>query len=744
MRRFIISKLTLVLIPGIISGYLVWLTSATGLTASVLTLEPVTEKENNCSYAAVWQSGEISRYNCSSRLNSGQVFEYLNLQPGIRLVSPVREYTLSLVPNDPYYSEQRQYLEQIQTPLAWDKVITSNLRPVIAVLDTGVDINHPDLAANIWFNPWEVPGDGLDNDDNGYIDDQYGWDFVRNVPGGTPKLEDGWTELAVQHGTIVAGVAAAVGNNGQGVAGISWRARIMPVRVLDSKGVGDTVTVARGIDYAIRNRADIINLSFVGSLSDPVLDDAIKRAYSAGILVVAAAGNEESLAVNLNRVPQYPVCEQGFNGENFVIGVAAVDSADKLAEFSNYGSRCIDISAPGTGIFSTQFVFSSEPKLNKLYGGYWSGTSVAAPMVSGALALLKSAYPILSPSQLRDILLASGDLIDAKNLPEHRGQIGRRLNLRSAFELANSTKFPRRSPVLLAPFSNASANISTYDISGELMQKFLAYDPKFLRGVNVAAGDVDGDGQIEIITAPRQGGGPHIRIWTLQGQLKYQFMAFPESFRGGLSLAIGDITGDGLADIVLGVGPGGANMVGVFNVEGHRLHQFVPYEANYTGGINVAVGDLDGDGYNEVIVTPSGGARLPLRVFERVGNLRREFSAYPFTFRGGVNVAVGDMNGDGKAEIVVGAGSGGGPQVRIFNSDGKLLQQFFAYDSRFRGGVNVAVGDLDGDGLAELVTTPGLGGGPHLRVFNNKGQVKSQFFVGDQSFRGGLNVGTFK
>src|SRR3989344_6020069 len=109
----------------------------------------------------------------------------------------------------------------------------------------------------------------------------------------------------------------------------------------------------------------------------------------------------------------------------------------------------------------------------------------------------------------------------------------------------------------------------------------------------------------------------------------------------------------------------------------------------------------------------------------------------------GVNVAVGDTDGDGKAEIVVGAGAGGGPQVRVFNRDGKLLQQFFAYNTKFLGGVYVAVGDLEGDGSAEIITTPGASGGPHVRAFNARGEVRTQFFVGDLLFRGGLSVGTF-
>jgi len=738
MRHSFFIKFNFILLPGLALGIFLWQPGAA--PAAAYAGKSISE---TCVYAVRWQTGELSRYSCTERLTGQQVENYLIQQPGVAMVSPVRKYKISLTPNDTYYFEQRSYLEKIRVHEVWDKPTNNMLRPIIAVLDTGVDINHPDLAANIWFNPWEVPDDRIDQDQNGFVDDQYGWDFIKNIPGGTPKLEEGWIELAVQHGTIVAGAAAAVGNNYQGVVGVSWHARIMPVRVLDSKGIGDTVTVAKGIDYAIKNRADIINLSFVGNLSDPILEDAIRRAYNAGILVVAAAGNESAVGADMDLAPQYPVCDDGPNGENYIIGVAAVDTADRLADFSNYGSKCIDVSAPGVGIYSTQYVNAAEPKLTKPYGGYWSGTSVAAPLVSGALALLKAAYPTYSASQLRDILIASGDQIDWLNQPLYRGKLGRRLNLRQAFEVAQNANFSAKSPVIVAPLSGAAAYVSSYDISGEQLNQFLAYDPRFLKGVNVAAGDVDGDGQIEIVTVPRQGGGPHVRVWNLQGQLESQFMAAPENFRGGLSLAVGDITGNGRADIVLGMGLGESNIVGVFNVEGYRLHQIVPYAEKYTGGINVAVGDVNGDGFNEIIVTPAGGSRLPMRIYKRNGELLKEFESFPFTFRGGVNVAVGDLDGDGKKEIVVGAGLGGGPQVRVFNADGKVMRQFFAYDSRFRGGVNVAVSDLDGDRQMEIITTPGFGGGPHIRAFNNKGEVRSQFFAGDVNFRGGLSVGAF-
>ncbi|MFH1867227.1 MAG: S8 family serine peptidase [Patescibacteria group bacterium] len=693
-----------------------------------------------CSLAVLWQSGEISQYHCLPYQTVEQAMSYLSARQDVQLASPLEKYQLSIIPNDPGYEYQSTYLDKIKVQAIWDLPL-GNYRPIIAILDSGVDITNPDLEPNLWSNPWEISGDKIDNDRNGYIDDEYGWDFINESPDPKPKFEEGWTEVAMQHGTVVAGVAAAVGHNRQGVAGVAWQARIMPLRALNAQGVGNTVTVARAINYAVSNRADIINLSFVGPHSDPILQEAISRAFKAGVLIVAASGNEKGIGVNLNKEPKYPVCDDGLNGENQVIGVAAVDDKDVLAEFSNYGSKCIDLSAPGVRIFSTQFQDTSKEKFKEAYGGWWSGTSVAAPMVSGALALLKSVYPRYTASQLRDILIASGDLIERFNLNK-RGQIGRRLNVQEAFKLAGSIKFTSKSPIIVGPASKLRADIQTYDQSGTKLSSFLAYHPSFEGGVNLAAGDITGNGQIDIVIAPRAGGGPHVRVFNQQGELENEFMAFPEGFYGGVTVAAADFTGDGKDDIVIGVGKGGIPTVRIFSAAGILLHQFIPYDITYLGGVNVAAGDVDSDGMAEVIVAPQQGD-LPIRIFDRFGKLKSEFKAYPFYFKGGINIAVGDLDGNGDLEIITAPGAGGGPQVRFFNWQGRVLSQYFVYAQNFRGGVNLAAGDVDGDGFNELITTPGPGGGPHIRVFNKKGEVRSQFFLNSLNFQDGLTVAVF-
>ena len=157
----------------------------------------------------------------------------------------------AIMPNDPYYKNQ-WYLAKIRADSAWEK-ITESPDMVIAVIDSGIDINHPDLKDNIWHNNKEIAGNGKDDDKNGFIDDTNGWDFITNTPDPSPKFSAGWTEAGVSHGTMVAGIIAARGNNGIGVAGVTWRTKIMPLRVLNDKGDGKISDVIRAIDYAVKN-----------------------------------------------------------------------------------------------------------------------------------------------------------------------------------------------------------------------------------------------------------------------------------------------------------------------------------------------------------------------------------------------------------------------------------------------------------------------------------------------------------
>src|SRR3989339_833454 len=242
------------------------------------------------------------------------------------------------VPNDFYYLDQ-WYLNFIGVSNVWDTTTGSD-EIIVAVLDTGVDLDHEDLEEHIWINEEEKMGDGIDNDDNGYIDDVYGWDFVGEDATPTPDEEEGFDEGSVPHGTMIAGVIAAVTDNDKGVAGMSWNSKIMALRVMDNYGAGLSTDVTEAIEYAVAQGAKIINLSFSGYDADNRLRAAVREAYEAGVLVVAAVGNLSSGGVNTNVQPVYPACFGSQSDDDWVLGVAATNAEDEKTIFSNYGSTC--------------------------------------------------------------------------------------------------------------------------------------------------------------------------------------------------------------------------------------------------------------------------------------------------------------------------------------------------------------------------------------------------------------------
>lgn len=340
------------------------------------------------------------------------------------------------MPNDTEYDEQ-WYLDMIDAPEAWD-VETGESSVVIAVLDTGVDLDHPDLEDNIWINTDEIADNEIDDDGNGFVDDVYGWDFVDYDNGPVPDTSAGSDPDAVSHGTVISGLIAATGNNNEGLAGVVWDAQIMSVRMLDKTGSGDSIDARNAINYAVDNGADVINLSFSGTTNDPALRKAVMNAYNQGVVIVAALGNE---GVNINASPVYPACYK--DGDvDWVIGVAASNRTDKHSLFSNYGSSCVDLSAPGEDMYGL-FYYEPSDGYSTLYGDHWSGTSVASPVVAGAAALILSKYPNLEPVDIRNILKLSVDPMSLSGV--YRNQFGAgRLNVDQAIVLAASFAEARR------------------------------------------------------------------------------------------------------------------------------------------------------------------------------------------------------------------------------------------------------------------------------------------------------------
>jgi subtilisin family serine protease len=360
------------------------------------------------------------------------------LRPGVRLAVPDTYVYPQLIPNDPQYPKQ-YHLPLIHAPQAWD-VTTGSSSVIIAVVDSGVDLNHPDLAAKIWTNPREIAGNGRDDDGNGYVDDVHGWNFVENNNNVEPVPVAGEDNSVVAHGTLAAGIAAAVSNEGWGSAGVDWQARIMPLKIFAHDGTGTVSGVVQAIEYAVANGAKVINLSLGGSWSD-AFTPAIQAAYQAGVVVVCAAGNQNLPLGNSQATWESPVCNDGPNPltDNMILGVGATDANDRKAYYSNYdtstGKHFVDLSAPGDEIYGPLFYAPSFPD----FGQYWgtnSGTSFSCPQAAGAAALLLAHEPTLTPAQVFARLKAGTDNIDSLN-PGYAGMLGGRLNIARSLGLVS-------------------------------------------------------------------------------------------------------------------------------------------------------------------------------------------------------------------------------------------------------------------------------------------------------------------
>jgi membrane-associated phospholipid phosphatase len=240
------------------------------------------------------------------------------------------------------------------------------------------------------------------------------------------------------------------------------------------------------------------------------------------------------------------------------------------------------------------------------------------------------------------------------------------------------------------------------------------------------------------------GGLPYVRLFdpTTNTQVR-AFLAFDASFKGGVHVAEADVNGDGVPDILTGAGAGGGPHVKLFDGRtGALITEFFAYDPSFHGGVNVAIGDVNGDGKPDIITAAGSGGGPHVKVFNLSGNLESEFFAYDASFHGGVTIAVGDPTGAGHCDIFTGAGAGGGPHVKVFDgATDATLASFFAYGAGFHGGVNVAAADLDGDGQCEIITGAGAGGGPDVRVFGGLGGIKSEFYAFDGSYTGGVQVG---
>jgi len=424
--------------------------------------------KNNIYLAAAGMSGGgdkidepgVYKLTYKNRDDVYSIVDELKKDPDVDYAEPNYIYQAFVVPNDPNYSLQWGF-SQIGAPAAWD-VMKGDPNVVIAVIDTGVDYRHQDLAQNIWGNTDEIPGNGVDDDGNGYVDDVLGWDFVSVPPdwvaqGEDPGPPDNDPMDFFGHGTHVSGIAAGRPNNGIGIAGVAWSCKIMPLRAgymaYDYNGYLELEDIAEALYYAADNGANVINMSFGCPYDAQCLREAINYAHSKGCIMASSAGNVDSYDAGQ---PFYPAAY------DHVIAVAAVNSGDKISvwnyfAFSNFGDF-VDLCAPGTSILSTL--------PNNSYG-YASGTSMSSPFITGVAALVKSKHMDWTPEQVEARLKSTADDVYAVNTQSFlQGKLGAgRVSAKRALgNLSMAITYPKPSSIISGSVVvKGSADIENFD-----------------------------------------------------------------------------------------------------------------------------------------------------------------------------------------------------------------------------------------------------------------------------------------
>jgi peptidoglycan hydrolase-like protein with peptidoglycan-binding domain len=295
-----------------------------------------------------------------------------------------------------------------------------------------------------------------------------------------------------------------------------------------------------------------------------------------------------------------------------------------------------------------------------------------------------------------------------------------------AFAILGLADAAHASFIVVAP--GGGPHVRTFSPGGSPVGSgFFAYDPNFGGGVSVAVGDVTGGPTPEVVTGSGPGMSPRVRVWSTDGQLLSEFDAYTAGFGGGVSVAVAN------GQIVTGPGYGGGPDVRVFDAAGGLRHEWMAYDPNFGGGIHVAAGQLNGSlGGVSIVTAPLFGGGPHIRVFDENGGVQREWMAYDPGFGGGVNVAVGN------GHVITAPFSNGGPHVKVFDGNGNVTAQWMAYDPGFTGGVTVAAGNLSVS--PAVVTGAGPGGGPHVKIFDQNGSESGGFFAYDPGYTGGVNV----
>ncbi|GAA1991876.1 hypothetical protein GCM10009817_37520 [Terrabacter lapilli] len=640
----------------------------------------------------------------------------LKTDPAVAQVALDYVRQASATPNDPNYIYQH-YLDTVRAPTAWDRS-KGSLTQVVAVIDTGVDGTHPDLQGHTvaGYNAITKAGiaAGVASDDNG-------------------------------HGSMVSGIIAAGTGNGTGIAGVAWNAKVMPVKVLDSNGYGDDSDVVEGISWAVSHGAKIINLSLGGDADSPVLHDAVSNAVANGAVVVVAAGNSG------DDVPEYPAAYPE------AVAVAATDTSGALTDFSTFGPW-VDVAAPGFGILSTTIADASG---NENYA-YGDGTSFAAPIVSGVVALMRSQTPSLTPAQVlqrlrstaRDAGPRGSDPYYGAGIVDATDAVGGGWAPgfgRPAMGADEPNDLPARATPLTGSTTatlGVEGDTDWYRVDTTATQPLsvtvtpAAWDPNLPQNADpvvsvydsalrpLAVSDHHGSGEPELVGWTAPAGVSYVKAQSFNGARDPRpYTVALARHEGALldspswleqatpqagSTAVGDVTGDGRDDVVTVLGEYGdavtpRGIIVYAQTAAGDLDEGTFYPtANDSPVMRLAVGDVDGDGAAEVLAGTFDG----LQVFHRLPDGTLAAPQYSPGISGSQvhDVTTGDLDGDGRPDLVVSLN--GSPYIRIRQADGSYYTAAHFQISM----QDLSIADVDGDGRPDVV---GAGGGGVIVLHND-------------------------
>ena len=597
------------------------------------------------------------------------------------------EIDIALPPDDPYYNSSGSWgqpygdlwgVRKIRALEAW-KAVTGAQEIVIAIVDTGIDYNHEDIRGSVWTNASEIPGNGVDDDDNGFIDDVRGWDFV-NVD--NDPLDDNG------HGTHVAGIAAAEGNNATGIAGLAWGCRVMVLKGLDEYGYGDSVGLAEAIRYAAFKGAKVINNSWGSSMRSDLIKDAVEYAYSLDCVVVAAAGNDRSVS------EFFPAAYEK------VIAVGATGYNDAKAGFSNFGSW-VDVFAPGEDILSLRAVGTEMGQpLNDFYTRA-DGTSMASPFVAGLSALILSRNPDFTPFETASILRASCHDIGETDwdLETSYGRIdaAKACSLDRAPDLRASITGPEYEQPVKEDTASIIGSAGGEDFSSYRLEYGFGMFPDAWTEIASGTGRVEeaelglwdvsglGDGMLTIKLTVLGGNESEKRTFVRRVILaRSEKDGWPLKLPGRItsSPAVADVDKDRMKDIAIGVMGEGFydSLYYLLDHEG-LVKSGWPAQTESWNDNSPLLADLDNDGYSEVITLSLENPGIETYVWDYMGNLRDGWPkdsigsslgmTFGFIYFRSSAPVVYDVNGDGYPDII---SQDLGSSLFVYNRDGSLIE----------------------------------------------------------------------